>query len=258
MLVLAGLPDRRDLLEVGQHVLDRSRPDVVADPAGRNVNDSDRSLGEIQLGKHAELIGEHRAANDGVEERGVHRIHRVFEDLQPVARVEILLAGHHSKAGPDKAVIGRKRRLLLWRTEIGEQDAVRLVDRIGAVEQPIFQGAVGWLSGCIEDRPVHVEQPAVITAADPLVADEPEFQGCAAVRAVQLEQSGGSTAVAEGDQFLAEDFQPHRQVLQIVGVADRLPEAAHIFAARRVGADMGEFAVLSRHVAMMIAAVTRF
>ena len=78
------------------------------------------------------------------------------------------------------------------------------------------------------------------------------------MRAMQLQQPDVAAPVAERDQFLAEDPDPHRQVLQLVGEADRLPEAAHIFAARRIRTDMGEFAVLGRHVAVMVAAVTRF
>jgi len=76
---------------------------------------------------------------------------------------------------------------------------VGFVDRVGAVEQPILQPA-GWrLAGGFEDRAVDIEQPAVIAAAYPLVADEPEFQRCAAVRAMQFEQAGRAAAVAKGD-----------------------------------------------------------
>jgi hypothetical protein len=45
--------------------------------------------------------------------------------------------------------------------------------------------------------------------------------------------------------------------VQLVGEADRLPEAAKIFAARRAGADMGQLGVLVGHIAMEIAAKSR-
>jgi hypothetical protein len=47
------------------------------------------------------------------------------------------------------------------------------------------------------------------------------------------------------------------QVLQFTGEADRLPEAAQIFAAGRIGADMGEFCVFIGYLAMEVAAVSR-
>jgi hypothetical protein len=47
------------------------------------------------------------------------------------------------------------------------------------------------------------------------------------------------------------------QVLQFVGEADRLPKAAQIFAAWRVGADMAEFCVFLGHLAMEVAAKSR-
>ena len=48
-----------------------------------------------------------------------------------------------------------------------------------------------------------------------------------------------------------------RQVAQLVGEADRLPEAAEIFAARRALADMGEFGILRGDIAMKISAISR-
>jgi hypothetical protein len=47
------------------------------------------------------------------------------------------------------------------------------------------------------------------------------------------------------------------QVLQFVGKADRLPKAAQIFTAWRVGADMGQFCVFVGHLAMEVAAISR-
>ena len=63
------------------------------------------------------------------------------------------------------------------------------------------------------------------------------------MRAMQFEQTDIAAAVAENHQLLAEDLDALRQVPEIVGKADRLPKAAQVFAARRVGADMGEFCV---------------
>src|SRR5689334_6613524 len=72
VVVMAGFPDRRDLLQVGQHVLHHSRPDILADPPRGDVDDPDRGLGEFQLREDAEFVGEYRAADDRVQERGMH------------------------------------------------------------------------------------------------------------------------------------------------------------------------------------------
>src|SRR5215469_4103619 len=134
---------------------------------------------------------------------------------------------------------------------------MRFLHRIGAVEQPILQRAVGRLAGGFEDGAVTPEQPAVIAAADALLADQAEFERGSAMRAMQLEEAGLAGAVTKGDEILAQDAEPERQVLQIVRVADRLPEAAEILAARRIRADMGKLGVFRRDLTVMIAAVTR-
>src|SRR3984893_15468062 len=77
------------------------------------------------------------------------------------------------------------------------------------------------------------------------------------MRTVQLQQTDVAALVAKGDQLLAEDFDPQWQVLQLVGKADRLPEAAHILAARRAGTDMGELAILLRDIPMEVPAISR-
>ena len=64
------------------------------------------------------------------------------------------------------------------------------------------------------------------------------------MRTMQLQQANGAAQVAKRDQLFAENPDPLRKVAEFVGEADRLPEAAQIFAARRAGADMGEFGVL--------------
>jgi hypothetical protein len=210
---------------------------------------------EVEFRQHAELVGEHRARNDGVEERRVHRIHGVFQDLQPVARIEILSPRHQPHAGSrQQTIVGGERRHLLRRPHVGEHDAVRLVRRVRAVAQPVLQRAVGRLAGRLQDGAVHVEQPAVIAAANTAFADQPEFERGAAMRAVQLQQADGAALVAEHHQLLAQDPKFDRQIRDVVGVADRLPEAAEILAARRVRSDVGEFRVLARHFAVIVAA----
>jgi hypothetical protein len=49
VLPLAGFPDRRDFLQVGQDVFDHARPDVVADPPRGDVDHANRLFDEFQL-----------------------------------------------------------------------------------------------------------------------------------------------------------------------------------------------------------------
>ena len=77
------------------------------------------------------------------------------------------------------------------------------------------------------------------------------------MRAMPLQQADRAAAVAKHHQLLAEDFDRQRQVLEVIRVADRLPEPAHVLAAGRVRADMGQLGILLRNVPMMVTAVAR-
>src|SRR6266436_3158970 len=77
------------------------------------------------------------------------------------------------------------------------------------------------------------------------------------MRTVQLQQTDVAALVAKGDQLLVQNLDPQRQILQLIREADRLPEATHVLAARRAGTDMGELAVLLRHVPVEVGAIPR-
>ena len=185
------------------------------------------------------------------------RIHGVFHDLQPIARIEIFLARDEAVARPDKAVVHRQRWLLVGRAQIREDDAVVLPGGIRSVAQPVLQSAVRRLAGCFKDGAIGREQPSVIAAAYSLGVDQPKLQRCAAMGTMQLQQTHGAAQVAEHHQFFAENFHSLRQITQFVGEADRLPKAAQVFAARRAGSNMGELAVLAGDVTMEVAAKSR-
>src|SRR5207302_9067007 len=158
---------------------------------------------------------------------------------------------------PAEAVVYRERRLPVGWPQIGKDDAVVLVGRISPVIEPILEGALRRLAGCLEDRPVRREQPSVIAAAYPFGVDQPELQRRAPMRAVQFEQTHRTALIAEDYEILSQDLDPMRQVPQLVGEADRLPEAAEIFAARRARSDMGEFDILLGDFAVVIGAKSR-
>src|SRR5262249_28090495 len=106
--------------------------------ASRCTSYPPRRLDELQLRQHAKLFGELGAADDRVEKRRMGGIHDVLHDLQPVAGIEIFLAGRETIAWPQEAVVHRKRRLEFGRTHVREDDAAVLVGRIGPVIEPVF------------------------------------------------------------------------------------------------------------------------
>ena len=185
----------------------------------------------------------------------MRRVHAIFFDLQPVAFPQGRRTGNLPVAGKLVSIEDRKIRLLIRRPHIRKDQAGIFAHRIGAVKQPVFQRAVGRLAGGLDDRAVDVEQPAVIAAADALVADQAKFERGAAVRAMQFKEADGAALVAKRNQVFAENPQPPRQLAEFAGEDDRLPEAPQIFAARGTRPDAGQLLVLRRSLAMVIGAV---
>jgi len=138
VLLVAGLPDRRHLLQVRQNGFDHPRPDILSHPPRRNVYHAHWRLDELQFRHHAKLLGELGSADDRVEKRRMGGIHCVFHDLQPVTWIEIFLARYQTIAWLDEAVVHRETRLAVGRTHIGKDDAAVLMGRIGPVIQPVF------------------------------------------------------------------------------------------------------------------------
>src|SRR5262249_40417069 len=60
--------------------------------------------------------------------------------------------------------------------------------------------------------------------------------------------------VAEHHQVFAQDLDPARDVRELLAETDRLPEAAHVFAAGRARSDMRELGVLAGNFAVKVAA----
>ena len=74
------------------------------------------------------------------------------------------------------------------------------------------------------------------------------------MRAVQFEQTHGTAPVAEGDEILAQDPQALRQVAQLLGKNDRLPEAPQILTARCARSYPAQLLVLGRALAVVVGA----
>ena len=193
-----------------------------------------------------------------MQEDRVDRVHGVLGNLQPVAGI-IPGIGHHLNAGDAEGVIDGEHRPAVGRAQIGEDQPLDLLDRIGTLAQarpkPFGRRAVRRLARRLQDRSVHVVQPAVVAAAQaPRFADA-IFQRGAAVRAVAVQQADGPAALAEQDQVLAQHADQFRQVADLGGEGDRMPEAAQVFAAGRPGRHMGHLDVLAPGACVQIAAV---
>ena len=167
----------------------------------------------------------------------------VLVDLQPVAGGGDRTNGLREVPGHLLAVEDGKRGAFLRRSEIGEQQTVVLVDRIGPLHHVAADGAVGGFGPGPEDGAVDVVVPAVVAADDAPLGDDSVLERRAPVRAMAVQQPRPSGAVAKQHQVLAED--PHRQGqrAELLRHRHRLPVAAEILPARSARIDVGELRV---------------
>ena len=70
-----------------------------------------------------------------------------------------------------EAFVARQHRLFLGRAQIGEDQAVALLDRIPGLAHLVAMRAAVGLAGLLEAMALDVEQPAVIAAADAALLD---------------------------------------------------------------------------------------
>jgi hypothetical protein len=147
----------------------------------------------------------------------MRRIHAVFFDLQPVAIPQRRGAGNQLVAWQVVGIEDREGWLLIRWSHVGEHQACVFMHRISGVIEPILQGAVGGLAGRLKDPAVNVEQPAMIAAADALVADQAELERRSAMRAIWFQQADGAALVTEDDEVLSEDAQSPGKIAEFAG-----------------------------------------
>ena len=200
------LPDRAGLVGVREDRIHGPDPDAPVHLPGLDVHHAERGVPVldhlVDAGRRPEL----HAAGTGVQVEHVDGVLGVLVDLQPVAgggQSERLAGGVRHPLG----VEDRKGRALLRRPEPGEQQAVVLVHRVGALHHVAADGAVGGLRPGPEDGAVDVVVPAVVAADDAPFGDDPVLQRRAPVRAVSVQKPRTPGAVTEQHQILAED--PH-------------------------------------------------
>jgi hypothetical protein len=90
------------------------------------------------------------------------------------------------------------------KAQIGKHDAVRLMDRIGVVEESVLQRARCRFARSFEDRSVAAKALPMIAAADPFLADQPELERSTAMRTMQFKKADLTPSVAEREQILAQ------------------------------------------------------
>src|SRR5262249_58011173 len=92
---------------------------------------------------------------------------------------------------------------------------------------------------------------------DASLRDQPVLERRPSMGTVQLEQPHAPTPVPEGYELLAEDRRAQGHVAQIVGEADRLPEAPEVLAARCSRTDVSQLRVFGGYVAGVVGAEGR-
>src|SRR6185436_19916481 len=145
--------------------------------------------------------------------RHVQAVDHVLPVLQPVA------GNDRRAAAAEAGVVGlqrlalaellehvdaRQQRLLLGRPEVGEHQAVALLEPIPGLADVVAELAALGLARLVEAAAVDREHPAVIAAAYALGLDPSVVEGCAAMSAARMHQAGTALAIAEQDQVLAE------------------------------------------------------
>ena len=185
-----------------------------------------------------------RAGHPGVQEHAVERVHRVLGHLQPVAGV-VDEVGHELDAREREGVEHRELGHVLRGAEVGEDESGELPNGIGAVAKLAGDGTLGRLAGRLENGAVHVEQPAVVAAADAALGEDPVLERCPAMAAMLVQEADTSREVAEQHQLLAEHLDEDGALRELLGRRHRHPEAPEVLPAWRARPRVGQLRILA-------------
>src|SRR5206468_11285305 len=188
-----------------------------------------------------------------VQERGVHRIHAVVLQLEPVAGQRELRRRHQPVARYVVAVVGGKRGPPLRRPQVSEHQSGELVRRIGSLPDPLAKAAPRRLTRCFQAPAVDVVDPAVIATADAALEGNAELERRPAMGAVQVQHAHAPAAIPEDDQVLAENAYAERSHSEIPRERHRLPESPEVLPAWSPGAHLRELAVRRGDVTTVVA-----
>src|SRR5690349_14221410 len=115
------------------------------------------------------LLGGKSRIRSGMEPWDMADIAGVLDRLQPVAVVEIGPEHALARAVLQHVIFRQQRRR--QRTDIGEDQTGLFLHRVSALSDLVLEVAVWLLAGLLQTLAVHVEQPAVIAAAQALLLD---------------------------------------------------------------------------------------
>ena len=133
----------------------------------------------------------------------------------------------------------RERRRDLARPHVDVDQPGPLQRPIGLRPHPLGKPMARRQVRLVQAIAVDVELPAVIAAADAVLLVAAEEERRAAVRAAMVHDADATRAVAERDQLLAQQHQPHGITvgLELRGHKGRNPELPHQVAHRGAGPD---------------------
>ena len=195
-----------------------SRMEVMADGPYRVEHDESKNLAT-----YAELLQACRALPDDLRAAATDAAVVGFEHL---AGIEVF-----------KALVARQHGFFPGRTHIGPDQAVQLLHGIPGLAYALArQATAARFAGLLHAAALHVEQPAVVAAADAALLDLAVEQRGATVRAVRIDQARAAALVAEQDQILAQHTHLARCIRGIARQADRVPVAPQQLAHGRAGA----------------------
>jgi hypothetical protein len=176
-------------------------------------------------------------------------IDHVFEMLQPVAGNDgwsaaadgrIIRLDEFVIVHLFEAFVARQRRLLLGRSQIGEDQAIAFLQGIPGLPYLVLEQTARGFAGLFEAMAFDVELPAVVAAADAVFLDLAVIERGAAMAAAGVQQADAGVPVAKQHQILAEHADFSGDIGGVGDEADRVPIAAEQFAHRRAPADRGQ------------------
>src|SRR4029450_12697159 len=173
-------------MNVRRNKIGDAYPDFISLPPRVDIHHPSGGLHVVPLTQRRQVVRKPLTTGEGMQEGEMRWVHTVFLHLQPVARPDTARTGHELVTGQVKRVQDGEGRLLLRRPHVRKHHPTVLVYRISTMIEAVFQCAIRWLSRRLEDLAVHVEEPAVVTASNPLLGDQTKLQRSAAKGTVQL------------------------------------------------------------------------
>ncbi len=180
--------------------------------------------------------------------------------LQPVAghdrsaaRADAAVVGFDHLPGIERfqALVARQHWFLIGRAHIGEEEPITLLHRIPGLAHAVALEAAFGLAGLFEAAPLHIEQPAVVAAADAALLDAGIVEGGPAVAATRPDQSGSACSIPEQDEIFPQDADCSRRCAGIRDEADRVPITPQQLSHGLAAINLGQRGVMAGRLALI-------